>query len=68
MIWQLFVAVTIIYVLMLRWKARHRIKFSKLYKNSVKSLPILGHSYFFMKCKNDNGKILFSNYCLIIYA
>ncbi|KAH9630028.1 hypothetical protein HF086_012589 [Spodoptera exigua] len=60
MIWQLFVSVVILYGLVLRWQARHRIKFAKLYKNDIKAAPILGHSVHFIKCKNntDRWKVL----------
>ncbi|KAF9796121.1 hypothetical protein SFRURICE_013585 [Spodoptera frugiperda] len=60
MIWQLFVGVVIIYGLVLRWQARHRIRFAKLYKNDIKAAPILGHSVHFIKCKNntDRWKVL----------
>ncbi|KAJ8732305.1 hypothetical protein PYW08_015035 [Mythimna loreyi] len=56
MIWQLFVLVTIVYILVLRWRARHLIKFSKLFKNSIKSLPVFGHSYWFIQCKTDSDR------------
>ncbi|PZC83856.1 hypothetical protein B5X24_HaOG200056 [Helicoverpa armigera] len=55
MIWQLFLCVVVFYCLFLRWKARHQIKFSKLFKSDIKSLPILGDSHWFLKCKNDTG-------------
>ncbi|XP_026729977.1 cytochrome P450 4d8-like [Trichoplusia ni] len=56
MIWQLIVGVVFLYCLVLRWRARHLIKFSKLYKNSIKALPVLGHSYCFIDCKSDSDR------------
>nr|XP_049702800.1 cytochrome P450 4d2 [Helicoverpa armigera]WRX06091.1 CYP341B5P [Helicoverpa armigera] len=56
MIWQLFLFVVVFYCLFLRWKARHQIKFSKLFKSDIKSLPILGDSHWFLKCKNDTDR------------